>query len=201
MATEYKLLNIPKLGAELIAARVPRVQPSAQSHFVDHLSWMVSSDMWTVDPTSGNPLSYKGKTLEEEAEHWIEERPNALMPVELVDTSGECWTTGNITLQGQRLKELRAFCGSDAAAMVMFQEEAAAYGTKPGSTAKGVKVEKADKAGKKPGSPGNPWDKDYWKGGDEDARQAAMLSIIRSSTERARTMSKSVGCRIDGRPL
>ena len=200
MAVEYRIFNIVKTGTDLMSARVPRVQPSATAHFGDHLSWMVGADMWCIDPVSGNPLSYEGKTIEQVLEEWLSTRPHALMPVALEDTSGECWREGNLTKQAQRFKELRAFTGSDAAAMILFTEEAAAYGVKPGSTEKGEKIVKgADK--KSAGSSSNPWDQEHWRGGDETARQAKMQSIIRNSTAMARTMAKSAGRKIDGSPL
>jgi hypothetical protein len=183
MSVEYKLLNIPKMAGELMAVRTPRVQPSAQHHFVDHVSWMVASDMWTLDPVNGQPLSYEGKTLEQVCEDWLSTRPNALEPVELVDTSGECWTEGNISKQGQRLKELIAFTGSEKAALVLFAEEAALYGTKPGSTAKGVKPDPKAKPGadKKPagsaGGANNPWSPDY-RGDNAEAEKSRLLRTL-----------------------
>jgi hypothetical protein len=201
MAIEYRIFDVVKTGTALIASRTPRIQPSAQRHFADHLSWMVSSDMWSIDPTSGEPISYKGKTIEQECEGWIEERPNVLEPVELTDTSGECWTEGNLSKQGERLRELERFTGNKKSALAALTAEAAEYGVKPGSTERGEKIDSKGDGKKAAGSSGNPWDQEHWRGGDETARQAAMLSIIRTSTERARTMAKSVNRKIDGRPL
>ena len=112
MAVEYRLIDIASL-------RTPRMQASAIRDFGDHLSWMVASDMWVVNPATGEPLSHEGKTLEEVLEAWLATRPHALAPVELVDSSGDCWREGNITKQGQRLRELEAFTGSPKAALVM----------------------------------------------------------------------------------
>lgn len=210
MAVEYKLFDVVRTGVNLMAARTPRVQKDVPRDFGDHLSWMVNNDMWNIDPTNGEPLSYEGKTLEQVLEEWLAPRPHCLAAVELVDTSGECWTSGNITLQGQRLKELESFTGSAKAGMVMLQEEAASFGVKPFTTEKSdgkidptrphVAGEAAKKSGGKGSGRDNPWDRTNFVG-SEEYRAERMESILKGPSEIARGMCRAANVDLAGRPL
>jgi len=203
MAVEYKLFDVVRTGINLMASRVPRVQASAVRDFGDHLSWMLNNDMWNINPATGDPLSYEGKSLQEVSEAWLSTRPHALVPVELVDSSGECWTEGNITKQGQRLKELVAFSGSQKAGLVLLTEEAEAYGVKPFTTEKSEgKIDpktKKNGGGVKDGSQ-NPWDREHFRG-DEDFRAERMQSIIKTSAKMASDMARKANVDLAGRPL
>ena len=202
MVEYYDVLKLPLLAFNLAASRVPRLQKYVPAEFRDNwVSPQVARSEWNVDPADGKQINSAGQTLEEYLEFWLKSRPHAFEPVILEEPEDDLWTTGNITRRGARFKELKAFCGSDAAALVLLKEEAAAFGvTNPLSTQIGEKVD--PKANKKPaGSSSNPWDAKNWRGGDEDARQAKIQSIIRDSTERARTLSKAAGMKLDGTPL
>jgi hypothetical protein len=203
MPVEYKLFDVVRAGVNLMASRTPRVQKDVPREFGDHLSWMLNNDMWNVNPATGDPLSYEGKSLQEVAEAWLSMRPHALEPVPPVDTSGECWTSGNITMQGQRLKELTAFCGSEKAALVLLKEEAESYGVRPFTTEKSSgKVDPKEK--KKNGVRGdgrqNPWDKEHFQG-SEEYRLERLESILKTSAKMASEMAANAHVRLDGGKL
>jgi hypothetical protein len=92
----------------------------------------------------------------------------------LEDPIDDLWTTGNITRRGARLRQLREFCGSDAAALVLLKEEAARFGvTNPLSTQIGTTPGEKPKAdGVKAVATSNPWSKAYVERNGIDAAYA-----------------------------
>ncbi|HLZ06267.1 MAG TPA: hypothetical protein VKR55_29460 [Bradyrhizobium sp.] len=203
----YEIHNVPLLGRNLAASRTPRLQPSVPEEYSDFLSNEVARGEWTVDQEDGKPLSAKGQTLEQHLEFTLATRPHWLMPVVLEDEADEVWTSGNMTLRSKRFEQIKKFCGSDAAARVLFAEEAARYGvTQPFTTQIGTKPSDAssgrdDKSKDKKAEgdlTNNPWSKNFR--GDEEARQSRIASIIRTGTKFAEGMAKAAGTTI-GRPL
>lgn len=177
----YKIFEVPLLGRNLAASRSPRLQPSCGEEYGAMLSDEVGRGNWSVDATTGDPINSSGQTLQEHLEFTISTRPHWLMPQVLEDEAEKTWTSGNLTLQGRRLKQLEEFCnGSKAAALVMLTEEAERFGVKPFTTAVGVKPGSKDGGEKKPAQENlstNPWSKSYR--GDEAARDAQIASILK----------------------
>jgi hypothetical protein len=197
---EYKIFEVPLLGRNIAASRTPRLQASVAEEYGDMLSREVARGDWTVDPENGQPLNSKGQTIADHLEFTLSTRPHWLMPEVLADEAEDVWTSGNLTKQGERLKQLEHFCGSKVAALVMLTEEAERYGVKPFTTQIGVKS--GDDKDKKPGDEGNlttnPWSKNFR--GDETARAARIASIMKQGTKLAHALAKSAGTTI-GTPL
>jgi hypothetical protein len=118
----------------------------------------------------------------------------------LEDEADDTWTSGNITKQGARLKQLQKFTGSEKAALVLLTEEAERYGVKPFTQQIGVKpgsvgdktTEK--KAQEKPAEnlSLNPWSKHFR--GDEQTREARIASILKvSGTKLAENLARAAG--------
>jgi hypothetical protein len=204
----YKILNVPLLGRNLAASRTPRLQPSVPAEYADMLSREVEMGEWSVDPETGEPINSKGQTIADHLEFCIKTRPHWLMPAVLEDDADACWLSGNITLQGQRLKQLETFCGSDAAAKVLFAEEAARYGvkplttqvgTKPGPDGQGPRGNVGDEGAKKSSapSPSNPWNpKTKFTPQEADAEKARLIKTL--GTKGAASIAKAAGFTIFG---
>jgi hypothetical protein len=199
---DYAILKAPLLGRNLAASRTPRLQPSVPAEYGDILSREVAMGEWTVDPENGEPLNSKGQSIKDHLEFAISTRPHWLLPAVLEDDADEVWTSGNLTLQGKRLKQLEEFSGSKAAALVLLTEEAERYGVKPFTTAKGVKPgDDANKGhDKKPEGnlTTNPWSQNFR--GDEATRTARIASICKQGTKLADALAKAAGTTI-GKPL
>lgn len=196
---EYAILNVPLVGRNLAASRAPRLHPSVPAEYSDMLSREVQAGEWIVDPENGEPLNAKGQNLQQHLEFTLGTRPHWLVPEVLEDEAEAVWTSGSLTLQGQRLKQLENFAGSKAAALVLLREEAERYGVKPFTTEKGVRPGEerkgpADQANLST----NPWSKDFR--GDEAARAAKIASICKQGTKLADALAKAAGTTI-GRPL
>jgi hypothetical protein len=202
MTVEYKKFDVVREGVNLMAARTPRVQKDVPRAFGDHLSSMLNNNEWNIDPTNGQPLSHDGKTLEQVLEHWLSTRPFCLAAVAPIDTSGACWLEGNLTLQGQRLRELERFTGSAKAGMVLLEEEAASYGVKVFTTEKSEgKVDAKAGADKKTGGKDastNPWSEKFH--GDAMAARIAVISR-QGGPARAASLAKSCNVDLAGRAL
>jgi hypothetical protein len=195
----YEILNVPLLGQNLAASRTPRLQPSVPSEYGSFLSAEVARGAWTVDEV-GEPLSAAGQTIAQHLEFYLSTRPHCLMPSVLVDDADETWTSGSITKQGARLRQLEKFCGSTAAALILLTEEAARYGLKPFTTQIGVKQgEGGDK--KKTDerdATNNPWSASFR--GDEAARAVRIDQICKTGTKFAHDLAKAAKTTI-GKPL
>jgi hypothetical protein len=210
MATEtnvnYAVLNVPKLGIEMAASRTPRLQPSVPEEYGFMLSSEVTRGAWTVDPDNGQPLNSAGQSLADHLEFTLKTRPHWLMPAALEDEAEMTWLSGNLTLQGQRLEQLKKFCGSEKAALVLLHEEAERFGTKAFTTVPGVKPgeKSTDKKSEEAANLStNPWSASFK--GDEAARIARIESILKvkgkkKGTDLANDMAKAAG-RTVGKPL
>ncbi len=190
---EYAILNVPLLGRNLAASRSPRLQPSVSEEYGDMLSNEVARGDWTVDPENGQPLNSKGQTIADHLEFTLKTRPHWLLPVVLEDEADAVWTSGNLTKQGERLRQLEKFCGSKAAALVMLNEEAERYGVKPFTTQIGTKpgASGEKKSGDEGNATTNPWSKNFR--GDEAARAARINSIIKTGTKFADALARAAG--------
>jgi hypothetical protein len=122
------------------------------------------------------------------------------MPTVLQDAAEAVWLseTPNLSVRGKRLEAIETFCGSKAAALVMFKEEAERYGvTNPMSLQRGSKPGEKSAEKKASGKPGdiaganNPWSSE-WRNGEE-ARMAKITSIIKTSTKLADNLSRAAG--------
>jgi hypothetical protein len=200
-AARYDYIDVVKLGINAAHARVPRLQKSAVAEFGEILSREVAAGEWPQD--GGEALRSTGHNPEQYLDFLVSTRPHWEIPATVVDAADDTWTSGDLTKQGKRWRELKAFLGSDAAADKAMAEEAAHYGVKPGTTQKGVKPGSVDDTGKKSapsaGLSSNPWSDKF--NGNEAARAAKMASIIRSGTKFAASMAASAGKTITGAPL
>jgi hypothetical protein len=199
----YEVLNVPLLGRNLAASRSPRLQPTVPEEYGDMLSNEVERGMWTTDPTNGEPLSAKGQTLQQHLEFTLSTRPHWLLPQILEDEAEKVWLSGNLTEQGRRFEQIKKFAnGSHAAALVLFEEEAERFGTKPGSTKPGVKPGDVGDGATEKKAPANlstnPWSREFR--GDAAAREKQIASIIKTGTRFANALAKAAGTTI-GRPL
>lgn len=202
----YAIFNVPLLGRNLAASRTPRLQPTVPEEYGDMLSDEVARGNWSTDPENGEPINSKGQTIQDHLEFCINNpvrpRPHWLMPVDKgsEDEAEKVWLSGNITLHGQRLVQLETFCGSKAAALVMWKEEAARFNAKPGLPIPGTMPgEDGDK--KKTTeleAKNNPWSSSFR--GDDAARAARIASIIQTGTRFADQLAKAAGT-VVGKPL
>lgn len=181
---DKSILHIPLLAVNLAALRTPRMQKEAITEYGDWVSREITLGNFSIDPANGEPIHSTGQNLDEHREAWIKPRPHSLVPVTLEDPTDDTWTSGNITKQGARLKQLRAFCGSDAAALVLLTEEAALYGVKPFTTEKGEKIGTKPKDAGSHGSHGggsNPWGESYAKSHSQDevyAERGRLMKVL-----------------------
>jgi hypothetical protein len=196
----YKLLEVPLLARNLAASRTPRLQPTAIPEFADSISREIAHGEWSYDPENGEPLHASGATLPQQLEQWLKPRAHALMPVNKGsdEDAEKVWLSGNITLQGQRLVHFEKFCGSKAAALVMWKEEAERFHAKAGSPLPGTKP--GEKSDKKPAEKlsQNPWSASF--SGDETQRTAKIASVIKTGTRFAEGLAKAAGTTVF-RPL
>jgi hypothetical protein len=200
------MLLIPMQAREIAALHSPRLQTDAQEFWCDWISREVTAGNFVVTPKDGEWIHTNGMTLEEYLEHWLKSRPHAYVPVQLQDPTDDLWTCvpANITRRGARLRALREFCGSDAAALVLLKEEAAGFGiTNPLSTEIGEKIDpKATKklAGHNRDNPYNPAPR-----GGEQARTDRIIKLVSNpaGAKIAPSLARSAKppCRIDGSPL
>jgi hypothetical protein len=200
MPDAISILNIPLLARNAIALRRPKVFPSAQDHYGDFISREVAIGNFSIDP-SGEPIHATGKNLNEYQEHYLSSRPHAIEPLPpLADPADDLWIgPANITRRGARYKELLAFAGSAAAALVLLKEEAAAFGiTDPFSTQAGEKVDPTAKADKPKGAGrNNPWSPEYV--GDAEAEKSRLIKTL--GTRACSGMAAACGVSIFGSPL
>jgi hypothetical protein len=195
----YKILEAPKYALDLARSRVPPFRPGVADEFAEKISFMVRSHDIVIGP-GGELLTSAGQTLPEFLEsskkaHW--EQPEAE-----IDDAEEVWTSGNITKQGERFKKLVTQCGGNQrAAQVLFEDEAAKFGTKPGSRVPGVRPgEKRDDTKADAKSPAtNPWSDNFR--GTEEQRQARIASICKTSTKLANSLAAAAGVTLGGKPL
>jgi hypothetical protein len=177
---EYNYVDVVVLGVNAANARVPRLQKSACSEFGEMLSREVATGEWVQD--GEQVINSTGQTPEQYLDSLISTRPHWEIPATVVDAADDTWTSGSLTKQGKRWRELKSYLGSDAAADKALAEEAALYGVVPGTTKIGVKpgdVEK-ESGGKTGGpSPSNPWnDKTRFTPAEADAEKARLLKTL-----------------------
>jgi len=154
---EFVYPDTVKRVIQAASARVPRLQPSFIKEIGEVVSQQVTAGDWPGDE-AGNPLNSAGQNPEDFVDHYTSTRPHGEIPAVLADPADDTWTSGSLTKQGKRWRELKAYLGSDKAADEAMAEEAARYGTVPGSTKPGVKPgeKQADEKSSAP-SPSNPW--------------------------------------------
>jgi hypothetical protein len=191
-----------KLLIDAARARRPRMYPSAIEEAGGMTSTGVANGDWTQGPDG--PLDSFGDDPVQHLERLIvgpPARPHWLIPAEVEDVLDEVWTSGNLTLQGNRHRTLAASLG-DAKATAIMKEEATLYRTKFGSKTPGVapnSKEAKEAVSKKPeGLSNNPWSKDFR--GDDAERNTRIASIIKTGTKFADAMAKAAGT-TTGRPL
>jgi hypothetical protein len=201
MPDAISILNIPLLARNVAALRRPRIFPDAQDHYGDWVSRDVSSGNWNIDPTNGQPLHSSGRDIDADLEHYLSSRPHAIMPLPpLADPADDLWIgPANITKRGARYKELLAFAGSAAAALVLLKEEAAAYGvTDPFSTQAGEKIDPKAKAHKpKVAGRNNPWSSEFV--GDAESEKARLIRTL--GTRGASGIAAGAGVSVFGAPI
>src|SRR5437868_806734 len=134
---EYNYTDVVRLGINAANARVPRLQISASREFGEMLSREVAAGEWVQD--GEQVINSVGQPPEQYLDFLISSRPHWEVPATVVDAGDDVWTSGSLTKQGKRWRELKAHLGSDAAADKALAEEAALYGVVPGSTQIGVK--------------------------------------------------------------
>jgi hypothetical protein len=198
----FQYIDVVMLGINAANARVPRLQKSAIAEYGAILSREVTAGKWQQDGEQA--INATGHNPEEYLDFLISTRPHWPIPATVVDAADDTWTSGNLSKQGNRWRELKAYLGSDEAADKAMAEEAALYGVKPGTTQKGVKPGTVDDTGKtsapSTGLSSNPWAGDKFNG-NEAARAAKMTSIIKQGTKFAASMAACAGKTITGAPL
>jgi hypothetical protein len=199
--SEFHYIDVVKLGINAANARVPRLQKSAINEFGDMLSLMVTAGEFVID--GDDALTAEGQNVEQLLDHLISTRPHWEVPATVVDAADVTWTSGDLTLQGKRWKELRAFLGSDAATNAAMAAEAELYGARPGSTKKGVRpgdvlpkaVDHANAL-----SPSNPWNpKSKYTPQEALAEQTRLLKAL--GTPACVSMAAACGVSVFGVPL
>jgi hypothetical protein len=199
---EFKYIDVVRLAINAANARVPRLQPSAIAEFGDMVSSEVTRGVWTQVGDKMLNADHEGMDHEQYLEHLISTRPHWIVPAVLQDAEDDTWTSGSLAKQGQRWKDLRAFLGNDKAADATLAEEAARFGTKPGSTVPGVRPgeepPKKDTSNLPPSS--NPYSDACRLSADE--RIARINSMIRAmGTKAVNGIAAAAGKKIDGSPL
>jgi hypothetical protein len=201
-------------------AHVPRIQQSAISTEITDIASR-AAERGDIVQVGDELLTAKGENAEAFVLNILAERTaedgscHMLVPKEVITITDDTWLSGSLTKQGERYNAIRAVFGKgkegDALAKAAFEAEAALYQTKPGSTTPGIEP------GTKPETEGasggvgprlavsveasaNPWKRDQWRG-TEEARQAKMQSIIKSSTKLADGLAKAAGRTISDQPL
>jgi hypothetical protein len=202
---EYKYFDVVKHGVNAARVRDPRLQDGVANEFAGMLSAEVARDEWTQ--IDGTAVNVKGMSVEQYLDHLVSTRPFWLVPATVVDAADTTWTSGSLAEQGKRWRELRDYLGSDKAADKALREEAAIYNTVPGSTKPGIRPGYAEKKkagqafGREDGPPlsSNPWS-DTYRGTPQEAL-AEQTRIIKTGSERARTMAKACGVSVFNVPL
>ena len=201
----YMILEIPRHARNVAASRMPRLQSSVPAEFADNwISPQVASGVWNIDPSDGQPINDKGQTLEVYLEAMIKSRPHWLLPETPVDPNETTWSSGNITLQAARLKQIRATTNTDAEALAQLTEEAAEWGVKPFSTVKGEKLDpKAPRANdRKPVSASNPWGAIFVKANGIDAAYLERERLMKTlGLTKCAGFAAAAGLTITGAPL
>jgi hypothetical protein len=198
---EYKYLEVVPLSVGAARARVPRLQDSAINEFGEFISKSVARGEWhQVDDE--NIINAQGQDAKGVLEEWLIPRPHALVPEVVIDAQDDVWTSGSLAKQGERWNQLRAMYApgdmGNKLADKALAEEAALFGTKPGSTKPGVAP------GTKPANTdpmagqNNPYS-EFWKFG-EQAREAKIQSLIKSNTKLAASLARSCNKTITGQP-
>lgn len=198
---EYNYVDVVKLGINAANARVPRLQTSAGREFGEMLSREVAAGEWSQD--GEQVINSVGQNPEQYLDFLISTRPHWEIPATVVDAADDTWTSGSLTKQGKRWRELKAHLGSDAAADEALAAEAAIYGVVPGSTKIGVKpgdIEK-ESGGKTGGpSPSNPWgDKSRFTPAEAEVEKARLLKTL--GTKACTSMAAACGKTVLGAPL
>jgi hypothetical protein len=198
----YEIFNLPMKARTLASTRIPPLALGVPEEFSELISHEIALGEWGgIDEATGEPINSKGQDLKQKLEFCITgtpPRPHWLRQV----IKGEdeeiekVWLSGNITLQGQRLVQLEKFCGSKAAALVMWKEEAERYNAKAGIPVAGTKPDDDKSTGKERGDEGNlttnPWSKNYR--GDDQAREKQIASILKmNGTKLAEKLAKAAG--------
>jgi hypothetical protein len=199
---EYEILKIPMVARNLAASRTPRLQPSVAAEYGDMVSGEVARGDWSIDPQDGEAINSKGQKIADHLEFCLSTRPHWLVPATLADPADDTWTSGSLTKQGARLKQLRAFCGSDQAALVLLTEEAARFGVKPFTTEKGEKLSEKAPQGAKRVSGSNPWGDAYVKANGQEAAYAERARLMRTLNLKACTaLAAAAGYTVTGAKL
>jgi hypothetical protein len=195
---EYHYIDVVKKGITAGHVRDPRLQKSAIAEFGRFLSDEVNAGEWSQD--GDEAINSKGQNVEEYLDHLISTRPHWLVPATVVDAADDTWTSGDLTKQGKRWKELRAFLGNDNSTNAAMAAEAALYGAVPGSKKIGVKpgTQKSDPDVKEAG-PSNPWSS-KWRGTPAEAL-TEQTRLIRLGSKVATNMAKAAGVSVFGTKL
>ena len=125
-------------------------------------------------------------------------RPHWIIPEIVTVVSDDTWTSGNLTKQAARWKEIFAVLGDKAATDRAMAEEAARYGTKVGSTVPGVVPGTKPATSEKSDTRDNP----YKMRLDDPRRQQRIEEFVaKSPAYLVRGLAKAANCEISGRPL
>jgi hypothetical protein len=184
-------------------AHVPRIQQSAISTEITDIASR-AAERGDIVQVGDELLTAKGENAEAFVLNILAERTaedgscHMLVPKEVITITDDTWLSGSLTKQGERYNAIRAVFGKgkegDALAKAAFEAEAALYQTKGASGGVGPRLAVSVEAS------ANPWKRDQWRG-TEEARQAKMQSIIKSSTKLADGLAKAAGRTISDQPL
>jgi hypothetical protein len=195
---EFKYVDVVRLAVSAAHARIPRLQKGVANTIAEEVSAQVARGDWI------DGLNKQAQTPEQFVDFYVSSRPYTEIPATVIDTQDDVWTSGSLKRQGERYRELLAYLGNEKLATAALAEEAKLYGAAVGSTKPGVKpgTKPAGQAsGREDGPPmsSNPWS-DTYRGTPEQAL-AEQTRIIRTGSERARTMAKAAGKTVLGFPL
>jgi hypothetical protein len=200
----YPLLKLPLIAYNLMAAD-PTVQSSVAAEYSEHVSREVARGEWSYH--DGVPIYVSAINMPEHRVTWRDARPHTLkhVPTENIAQSeiDATWLTPNMTLRGQRLKQLEEAHRSATLGMAALVEEAAKYGvTKPLTNQIGTMPgdeKQADTV--KAVSPQNPFGDGYIKHhGAEAALQAQLGVLKRLGTAGATRLAAAAGKTVMGHP-
>lgn len=198
---EYALLRLPIYAGNVAASRKKRLFASAISEYVEMKSHELQMGEWLIDPSTGDFINSKGQDVFQDLEatingpdhprtHW--EIPEA--PVEEAELIAEIWTKPNMTARSARYKQLLDYHKSPKLANAAFAEEAERHGvTKPFSDQVGMNPADAGDKAKTSARDlsANPFSASFR--GDEAARMARIVSVIKTSTKLADALAKAAG--------
>lgn len=193
--TVYRYVDVVRLAHDACQARIPQMQKSAIDEFCENISHEVTAGKWTANG-SDNALNAEGQDVERYLDICISTRPHWLIPEVVTVASDDTWTSGNLTKQAARWKELFAVLGDKGATDRAMAEEAARYGTAVGLTKPGVVPGAAAPQSEKSDNRQNP----YTLPLNDPRRQERIIALMRNPTLAA-NLAKSAGFTIDGRPL